>query len=336
MRLFRAEWSRLFARRFTRIMIVVVLAVLGLIGAGIAASSHRPDAAALAQAKQQADQIRADIAQQRQDCFDAQRNPNAPTAPDRKPPPPGFDCSRIDAAQVHDEDFLPHTFSFRDEAPSLLLVLGGALSLFAFAVGASFVGAEWSSGAMMNLLTWRPQRLSVLWTKLAALLTATVIIGVALTAAWLSSLYAIAQTRGRLGVITAGAARSLALDGVRVLALVLAAAVLGFALASLGRHTATALGLAIGWVLVMEIGLHIVLLTAEVSRPERWFASSYTLAWLTKKVTFEDFIACRYATAECQVPVWSITMNQAALVLGVAVLAVLCAAMFAMRRRDVT
>jgi hypothetical protein len=149
MRLFRAEWSRLFARRFTRIMIVVVLAILGLIGIGIAASSHRPDAAAFAQAKQQADQIREDIARQRQDCLDAQRNPNAQTGPDRKPPPPGFDCNRIDAAQIHDEDFLPHTFSFRDEVPGLLLVFGGALSLFAFAVGAAVVGAPRCWGAHM-------------------------------------------------------------------------------------------------------------------------------------------------------------------------------------------
>jgi len=58
--------------------------------------------------------------------------------------------------------------------------------------------------------------------------------------------------------------------------------------------------------------------------------------WLTKKATFEDFVACRYATSECQSPVWSISMNQAGLVLGVAVLAVLSAALLAMRRRDVT
>ena len=37
-------------------------------------------------------------------------------------------------------------------------------------IGASFVGAEWNSGGMMNLLLWRPQRLKVLSTKLAALL----------------------------------------------------------------------------------------------------------------------------------------------------------------------
>jgi ABC-2 type transport system permease protein len=332
-RLFRAEWSRLFARRFTRIMTVVVLVILALIGAGVAATSHRPDAAAFAQAKLQADEVRAEIARQREQCLAAQES--NPGAPGEKQPPPGFDCSQIDPAHVRDEDFLPHTFSFRREAPAYLLVLGGLLCLMAFAVGASFVGAEWSSGAMMNLLTWRPRRINVLLTKLVALLLGLTAVGVALTAAWLAALYAIAIIRGRTDELTAGAATSLALDAARVLALALAASVLGFALASLGRHTATALGLAIGWVLVMEAGLRVVLFNTQVARPERWFASSYISAWLAKKLTLTDFSACRPGV-ECQGAEWSITMNQAALVLGILVLVGLVAAVLAMQRRDVT
>jgi ABC-type transport system involved in multi-copper enzyme maturation permease subunit len=317
-------------------MVLVVLVLLGVIGAGVAASSHRPDAVAPPPPPQQVDQIRADIAQQRQECFDAQRNPGAQPYPQRKPFPPGFDCNQIDPAQVRVEDFLPHTFSFRAEAPQYLLVFGGLLSLFAFAVGASFVGAEWSSGAMMNLLTWRPRRVNVLLSKLTAALSATAAIGVVCAGLWLAALYAIAQIRGQLGVLTAGIGMSLALDVARVLALALAAGAMGFALASLGRHTATALGVAIGWVLVMEVGLRIVLLTTEVPRPERWFVSSYTLGWLTKKATFEDFSPCRNPAAECRPIVWSITMTQAAIVLGAAVLAGLVAAVVTMSRRDVT
>ena len=35
------------------------------------------------------------------------------------------------------------------------------LALVGFVIGASFVGAEWSTGGMMNLLLWRPKRLTV-------------------------------------------------------------------------------------------------------------------------------------------------------------------------------
>ena len=52
----------------------------------------------------------------------------------------------------------------------MITTLAALLALVAFVIGASFVGAEWNSGGMMNLLLWRPQRLQVLGTKLAALL----------------------------------------------------------------------------------------------------------------------------------------------------------------------
>jgi hypothetical protein len=94
MRLFRAEWSRLFARRFTKIMIVFVLAVLGLIGLGVALSSQRPSPAVTADAKQLADQQREDMRQQQAACEDAKRDPAA-APPDMKRLPPGVSCAEL-------------------------------------------------------------------------------------------------------------------------------------------------------------------------------------------------------------------------------------------------
>jgi len=51
----------------------------------------------------------------------------------------------------------------------MVTTFAAVLALVAYIVGASFVGAEWSSGGMMNLLLWRPRRLQVLGTKLAVL-----------------------------------------------------------------------------------------------------------------------------------------------------------------------
>ena len=53
------------------------------------------------------------------------------------------------------------TFDFRDEFPIIAdRVRRHPRPWSAFVIGASFVGAEWNSGGMMNLLLWRPQRLT--------------------------------------------------------------------------------------------------------------------------------------------------------------------------------
>ena len=67
---------------------------------------------------------------------------------------------------------MPYQFDFREEFGAFISIFAGILALFGFVVGASFVGAEWNTGGMMNLLLWRPKRLPVLFTKLAALLSA--------------------------------------------------------------------------------------------------------------------------------------------------------------------
>jgi hypothetical protein len=334
MRLFRAEWSRLFARRFTKIMIVVILAIMGLIGLGVLLSSHRPTPSVVAQAHTRAEEVRAQVRQQRADCEQEQRNPSQGQTD--KQFPPGFDCSEVSDSFVRDEDFMPHTFSFRAEAPTLFKVLGGLLALFGFAIGASFVGAEWSSGGMANLLLWRPRRIPVLLTKLLALLAGVTTVSVLFAGVWAGALYTISQTRGRLGPITAGSLQSLGLDGLRGLALGLVAAVAGFALASLGRHTAVAMGIAIGWILVTEVGLRIVLQIAEVTKPERWVLSTYVTAWLNKGLHLTDYTPCRFAQGSCEPIQWSVSSSQSAMLLGGLALAGLTVAVVEMRRRDVT
>src|SRR5204863_19871 len=70
---------------------------------------------------------------------------------------------------------------------------------------------------------------------------------------WLIGTY-----RGTTGKVTTGAWESLGLTGARAVGLGLAAATVGFAIASLGRHTATALGVGLGYAPVVEIGSLIV------------------------------------------------------------------------------
>src|SRR6266508_1226828 len=131
MNLLRAEWSRLFARRFTTIMVLVVIAILSLVALGVALDSHKPGTAATAAAKEQADRERQNVQRLREQCHAAQSNPDQ-AEPGRYPP--DMNCDEVfDPARVQDENFMPNVFVFRDTAHSMVLVFGGLFILLAFA-----------------------------------------------------------------------------------------------------------------------------------------------------------------------------------------------------------
>lgn len=333
MNLFRAELRRFAARRFTRVMLLLVIGILLMLGGVIAADSTPPSAAATAQAAREADRERAYLRAERTRCETARDNP---TSADRDRYGPELSCDEMfDESWVTTESHLPNTFRFRGEASGMVLTFGALFVMVGFALGASFIGAEWSSGSLMNLLTWQPRRVPVLLTKVGALLAGLLVLGVPLGALWIAALYGVAAVRGEPAGATAGLFVSLGLDTARALALGLAAAVAGFALASIGRHTATALGALIGWAVVMEIGLRLALEMAQVGRVERWFGSTYVAAWMQKRVDFLDMRRCGESPA-CEPGRWAVDYGDAALVLGPAVLLLLVAAVVVIRRRDVT
>lgn len=333
MSLFAAEARRLFARRFTWVMLLGTVAILGLIVVGVSASSQRPSAAATAQAEQEAGRHRAEIERLLRQCEQARRTGDESLFPGL---PPELPCDQaFDPRQVRTEDFLPRTFGFRDEVPTLLQVLGGVVALFGFAVGASFIGAEWNTGGMMNLLLWRPRRIPVLLTKLAAVLTGVLALGAVAGGTYLAALWVAARWRGRVGSLDTEFWQQLGLVATRSLALAVATATMGFALASLGRHTATALGVGVGYLIIGEIGTPIVLSLVEVARPQRYQLSSYVVAWLNNGVTFEYYPPCG-PNEICQSQMWRIELADAATVGGVILLVLGGLAIWQMARRDVT
>ena len=343
MNLVRAELARLFGRRFTKIMLGVVVLLLLVIGFGLASSSHKHNAQTRAQALAQIQQMRAqvqpEVDAQRADCEAAQRGEAVPNAPKL---PPGFDCSQIQApdftpTEENLANFEPHQFVFRTDAADTLMVMGFLLALLGFAVGASFVGAEWSSGGMMNLLLWRPRRLQVLSTKLAALLVGLTVFTVLVSAAWTGLFVLTARLRGTLAGMTSGAWQSILLLELRGLVLVLAAGALGFGLASLGRHTAMALGAAIGTIIVFQFGLGTVLTLAKVPFVEAYLAPVWFQAWLDKSAVATDWNSCDFSsTAGCEPATLTITWPMAGGLLAAVVVLVVGAAMWTMRSRDIT
>ena len=347
MNLFRAEWRRLFKRRITVGTLLGVVVVLGLVAGGIAISNQKigPEALAEAEAAAQAEyeeQLRwheETIDDQVAQCREEQAAAEAAGEP--SPWGEGFDCEMLREWVPVREDFqaewyLPPTFSFRDGFESMIGVFAAILALFGFLVGASFVGAEWRSGGMMNLLLWQPRRLRVLGTKLTTLLLGVLSVGVVLGAAWTGTFWLIATFRGVTDGMTAGVWQSMALTGVRGLMLGLVAATIGFALASIGRHTAMALGAAVAAVIVGVAGVAIVVDLLGVRFGGAWLWPNYARAWLQRSLTFYDWRSCEFSFGRCEPAELVVTWQVAGAGMAALVIVALGLAMWQMRRRDVT
>ncbi|MGC4748767.1 ABC transporter permease subunit [Micromonospora sp. DT201] len=338
MSLFRTELRRLTKRRFTRYMTLLGLLVLAAVVVGVFFTNQKIDADQLAKAERQADQQYQDQVrwseQERVACEQAKKA-NTPT--DGRYPD---DCSMITPPprdQIEAKWFLPSTFDFRKSFDTTLIPFAAILALVGFVVGASFVGAEWSTGGMMNLLLWRPQRLTVLLTKLAALLTGILAVTLPAAVVWFAGFWAVASFRGSTEKMTSGAWQSFMLTGLRGVALVLVITTIGFALASLGRHTAMALGGVVAVMVVGQFGLGILLAMASVRFAEAWLLPTYALAWMTKKVTLQDYNSCNATYyGSCEPTTLDITWQQSSVLFSVGLVVILGAALWAMRRRDIS
>lgn len=275
--LVRAEFIRLVTRRFTQVMVMVLLAAFGVTLATTASTTRRPTDSEVASAQRQATLQQASVRFVRAECQRA-RLPDAPT--EMRQRYQGIDCRSYDPDEVTTEDLLPGVFSFTGFARNLVMVLSAFLALFGFLVGASFVGAELTSGGMTNLLLWRPQRLRVLGAKLGTLLAGVTGLAVAATALYLGTFWVLAEVAGLPGNQSGAFWGDLLVVCLRGIGLALVAASTGFAIATAGRHTSAALGLAAGYAVVWEVGGRIVMLIVDADGPDRWMLSSYLAAWM--------------------------------------------------------
>jgi hypothetical protein len=279
--LLRAEFTRLVTRRFTQVMAAVLLGAFGVTLATTLSSTHRPTETEVARAERQAESEQANLRLVRDQCEGAKR-PDAPA--EMRVRYQDVDCRAFDPAQISVDDFLPGVFSFTGSIRSLVMFLSAFLALFGFLVGASFVGAELTSGGMTNLLLWRPRRLQVLGAKLGTLLAGVGGLAVAATLIYLGTFWILAEVAGRPGQQTGQFWGEVLLVCLRGIGLALFAAAIGFAVATLGRHTSAALGVLAGYAVVWEIGARIVMEIVHTDRPARWMLSSYLTAWMDGKL----------------------------------------------------
>ncbi|MBT0995381.1 ABC transporter permease subunit [Cellulomonas sp. DKR-3] len=243
------------------------------------------------------------------------------------------------------EDFLPWRQYFDTEAESgvagmaIVLVLAGVL------MGASFVAAEFSTGAIGNWLTFAPRRGRVLTSKLTAtalgyLPTVVVATVVLVGGSWLGFRLNDAMQNPSVYVDEAGAGpdlmtpANLTLMGLRIVAVAIAMAVAGAALGFLLRHTAAVLGVLLGWAVLVEGFL-------RVQAPK---LQPYTLAvnldaWVRGGTQY-GIERCEYDADNggtmCETIYHDVSQAHGAVVLGIVLVVLVGLAALVFRRRDVS
>ena len=243
-RLVGTELRRLSARRFARVLLGVCLLGYLIAVAWLFQNYAQPTTADYAQATVQRDAQIKDIAASVDQCLKAPGGSEA-------------NCGTVPTAEQFPIDqFLANDPLRPQQLPDLTVAVGAAVGLAGFALGATFIGAEWSSRNLVAWLFYEPRRIRLLGAKLLAVTGVVLALSVlaqiiwGLTARWLLS------SRG-LPVSSLGdAAPSFWSDltGVQIRAalLVLPMVWLGFGLANLIRNTAAAMGIGFVYLAVLE------------------------------------------------------------------------------------
>jgi ABC-2 type transport system permease protein len=141
---------------------------------------------------------------------------------------------------------------FAEAMPELLLGSSYLLVFAAFLIGASFLGAEFSTGAIGNWLTFEPRRLRVYGSKLLAAAIGLAPVAAAVLALLTLGTYLIVDQLGDTSSTTGKAWGDLTATAGRAVLLIAVGAALGGVVGLLLRHTAAAIGVAMGYLVLIE------------------------------------------------------------------------------------
>ena len=250
--LLRAEVARLAARRFVRV--VLLLGVLGFVAfSAVAWTQYAPSSPqALARAEEQRDLAVADNERFRQLCLGEQGLADGDPQAEQACGPP------LTAEDFPVEGFLESPpFSLTDDLPALAVAVAALTAVVLVLVGATAVGAEWSTRSMVALLFWEPRRWRVIGVKVLVTALAAAFVAALAQAAWLGVGLVLAATRGDPQAVPAGWWGDLLALQARGVVLGVLLALLGFALANLLRNTGAALGVGFAYFAVGETAVRI-------------------------------------------------------------------------------
>lgn len=328
MRLLRVELARFRSRRINQMAVLGILAVVLVMLFGTWQSSKPPSAADMEWIQPQYEESvkdwEANGEQYVADCLASEKMDRENNNPEAD-----YGCDRM-APDIR--NWSQQSPPFSDRAASVLPSIGMLLIFAAFAMGVSFIAAEYSSGAIGNWLTFEPRRGRVYGTKLGAsgisvlpvgLLFGVVVVG----GAWLAN-----SLNDNVGTVTGETWRDVGQSGIRVLVLTAVFAMFGVALGAIVRHTAAALGIVVGYFIVFE-----GIIGGIFNGLQPWLLRLNLQAVLENGATYGALECAPTDTAQqvCITVTKVVSLSQGVVVLSVVVVVVVLVAALVFRRRDV-
>jgi ABC-2 type transport system permease protein len=321
-RLLRAELNRLRIRRLTWVALVLVVLTVALLQLAVFFSVRPLSPAELEEGRAQFQAAQQDYQKNRADYEEGEKQCLADGNP-------ADQCS----FEPRPEDYASRTVLPFPEITKLVVtvtVFVAALALLF--LGASFIGAEYSSGSLSNWLSFVPERGKVFASKLLALvLTAAVVtwalsaLSVGLSALVSSALGAKVTGIGDLfEMVTRGA--TIGVIG----------AVVGFVLALVTRHTIAAAGTVLGYLLVSFV---FSIFTGSIQSLQgviRWLPQNNMLAILDNGYKYQTYVSKVTAQGTEQTSIeHTLSAAHGATYWAIAVVVLVGGALLVFRRRDV-
>jgi ABC-2 type transport system permease protein len=312
------ELSRLRSRRAVAALLVAMFAVTAVVLTAIVYETRPLTTEELDRTEQRFERERADALPQIETCrADPQQFFGAPV-----------DVAECETLGPQIEWFAPRSaLDLQQSAESTGPGLGVFLAALAILVGATFAGADWSSGSMTNQALFRPRRLRLWLVKACAVVLGTVVPATIVLAGFWAGLLGVADARDL--TVTDPVWREVLLGSGRSIVLVAAAALGGFALTMWLRRTGGTLGLLFGLVVVVEL----LLATLPFDRLSRWSLLNNLAAWAGGGTRVYDDSTCD-PTGPCQ-PFYALSMVHGAAVLGVLLALAVLVSLAAFTRRDI-
>jgi ABC-2 type transport system permease protein len=237
-RLVRVEIRRLGSRRMAKI-------IVGILAVSVLAAVPLLDWAIGQQARIEYDAdiercVAAEEPKARDDGFVPPTIPETIASPSQRE-------QRCNAAiRPVDPDFEPADVADITTNTAALIILLG------FFVGASFIGADWQVGVIPTTLSWESRRTRVFFAKLAAVVMSVFAVTLVWHALFDGALTGLSALEGTLDHADSEWLRTVAALALRSSAVSAGAALFGYAAGHIGRSTAGALGLGLGYVFAVE------------------------------------------------------------------------------------
>jgi ABC-type transport system involved in multi-copper enzyme maturation permease subunit len=155
------------------------------------------------------------------------------------------------ADSVRPESFGPQVARFADiteilEGSAFIVLLLGSI------LGATLAGADHSTGAIAMLLTWEPRRVRVLIARTLAVAIVVVVVTALAQLVMIAGFTAFVSARGTFDQTPPGLASDLVRTVARIASAATLFAIMGVALATIGRSTVAGLGVFLGYLIVAE------------------------------------------------------------------------------------